>query len=78
VVAASLDVSNLILLLTGLSFLGLGAQPPDPELGSMIASNLSNLLTSWWIPVIPGIAVFLLSLVANLSGDAIRDLMERT
>jgi peptide/nickel transport system permease protein len=77
IVAASLDIANLIIVLAGLSFLGLGAQPPSPELGSMMASGLPYLLTSWWIPVIPGLAVFLLSLLGNLSGDSVRDLVER-
>lgn len=78
IVAASLDVANLVVLLAGLSFLGLGAQPPAPELGSMTATGLSSLLTSWWIPVMPAIAIFVLSLVANIAGDSIRDLMDRS
>lgn len=77
VVAASLDVANLIVLLAGLSFLGLGAQAPAPELGSMTANGLSALLTDWWIPVAPAAAIFVLSLVANVAGDSVRDLMER-
>jgi peptide/nickel transport system permease protein len=77
IVAASLDIANLIIVLAGLSFLGLGAQPPAPELGSMTANGLPYLITSWWIPIIPGLAVFLLSLVGNLAGDSIRDLVER-
>jgi peptide/nickel transport system permease protein len=78
IVAASLDVANLIVLLAGLSFLGLGAQPPAPELGSMTATGLSSLLSSWWIPVMPALAIFVLSLIANVSGDAIRDLTDRS
>jgi len=77
IVAASLDIANLIIVLAGLSFLGLGAQPPAPELGSMMANGLPYLLNSWWIPIIPGLAVFVLSLVGNLAGDSIRDLVER-
>jgi peptide/nickel transport system permease protein len=77
VVAASLDVAALILLLAGLSFLGLGAQPPAPELGAMTATGLDSLLTSWWIPVMPALAIFALSLIANVAGDAIRDLVDR-
>jgi peptide/nickel transport system permease protein len=77
VVAASLDVSNLIITLAGLSFLGLGAQPPSPELGSMTANGLQYLLQDWWIAIIPAVAIFALSLIGNLAGDAIRDLMER-
>jgi peptide/nickel transport system permease protein len=77
IVAASLDIANLIIALAGLSFLGLGAQPPAPELGSMTANGLPYLLTSWWIPIIPGVAVFVLSLVGNLAGDSLRDLVDR-
>jgi peptide/nickel transport system permease protein len=76
IVAASLDIGNLIIVLSGLSFLGLGAQPPSPELGSLTANGLPYLLTNWWIPIIPGIAVFGLSLTGNLTGDAIRDMVD--
>lgn len=73
VVTASLDVGNVVLLLAGLSFLGLGQQAPAPELGADTARALSQLLSHWWVPVVPGIAVGLLSLVANLGGDAVRN-----
>jgi peptide/nickel transport system permease protein len=76
IVAASLDISNLVIMLAGLSFLGLGAQPPTPELGAMTANGLQYLLEDWWIPVIPGVAVFVLSLVGNLAGDTIRDMVD--
>ncbi len=75
VVTASLDVGNVVLLLAGLSFLGLGQQAPAPELGADTARALNQLLSQWWVPVVPGIAVALLSLVANLGGDAIRGLL---
>jgi peptide/nickel transport system permease protein len=75
IVTASLDVGNLVLTLAALSFLGLGAPAPAPELGAMSARSLSFLLTQWWIPVIPGLAVFVLALIANLAGDGLRDLM---
>jgi peptide/nickel transport system permease protein len=75
VVTASLDVGNLVLTLAALSFLGLGAPAPAPELGAMSARGLGFLLTQWWIPVIPGLAVFVLALVANLAGDGLRDLI---
>ena len=76
-VAASLDIGNLVLTLAGLSFLGLGAPAPAPELGAMSARGLPYLLQEWWIPVIPGLAVMALSLVANLAGDGLRDLVGR-
>ena len=74
-VTASLDVGNLVLTLAGLSFLGLGAPSPAPELGAMAARGLPYLLEQWWVPVMPGVAVLLLALVANLAGDGVRDLI---
>jgi peptide/nickel transport system permease protein len=74
-VAASLDVGNLVLTLAALSFLGLGAPSPAPELGAMSARGLPYLLAEWWVPVIPGIAVMVLALIANLAGDGLRDLL---
>jgi peptide/nickel transport system permease protein len=76
IVTASLDVGNLVLLLAGLSFLGLGAPPPAPELGEMTARGLTYLFTSWWVAVPPAACVALLAFIANLSGDAVRDLVE--
>lgn len=73
VVTASLDVANLILTLAALSFLGLGAPAPAPELGAMTARNLSYLLQDWWVSVMPALAIFLLAFVSNLAGDALRD-----
>lgn len=74
-VTASLDIGNVVLLLAGLSFLGLGQSAPAPELGADTARNLQLLLTQWWIPITPGIAVLLMSLIANLGGDAVRQLL---
>lgn len=72
VVTASLDVGNVILLLAGLSFLGLGQAAPAPELGADTARTLSQVLDQPWIPLVPGVAVLVLTLIANLGGDAIR------
>jgi ABC-type dipeptide/oligopeptide/nickel transport system permease subunit len=74
-VLATLDVGGLILMLAGLSFLGLGAPAPAPELGAMSAQGLRFLLSSWWIPIVPAAFVAVLAFVANLVGDGIRDLM---
>lgn len=74
-VLATLDVGGLILILAGLSFLGLGAPAPAPELGAMSAQGLRFLLTSWWVPIMPALAIALLAFVSNLVGDGIRDLM---
>jgi peptide/nickel transport system permease protein len=73
IVTASLDVGNLVVTLAGLSFLGLGAPAPAPELGAMAARGLQFLLQEWWVPVMPGIAVFLLALASNMAGDAVAD-----
>lgn len=74
-ITASLDVGNLIVTLASLSFLGLGAPAPAPELGAMAARGLQYLLQEWWVPVMPALVVFLVALLANLAGDGIRDLL---
>jgi peptide/nickel transport system permease protein len=74
-VLATLDVGGLILILAGLSFLGLGAPAPAPELGAMSAQGLRFLLTSWWVPIMPALAIALLAFVSNLVGDGLRDVM---
>jgi peptide/nickel transport system permease protein len=75
-VAASLDIGTLILTLAALSFLGLGQAAPAPELGADTARNLTYFLQQWWVPVMPGFAVLVLALAANLSGDGLRNLMK--
>ena len=77
IVTASLDVGNLILTLAGLSFLGLGQSQPAPELGADSANGLQYLLQQWWVPVMPGIAVVVLALIANTAGDGVRRLLDR-
>jgi peptide/nickel transport system permease protein len=74
-VTASLDVGNLVLTLAALSFLGLGAPAPAPELGAMSARGLQYLLQEWWVSVIPGVGIFLLALTANVAGDGVRDIL---
>jgi peptide/nickel transport system permease protein len=77
IVTASLDVGNLILTLAGLSFLGLGQTQPAPELGADSANGMQYLLQQWWVPVMPGIAVVVLALIANTAGDGVRRLLDR-
>ncbi len=76
VVRVTLDMSSIILTAAGLGFLGLGAQPPLPEWGTMIATARRFILEQWWVPVIPGVAIFLASLAFNLLGDGLRDLLD--
>jgi peptide/nickel transport system permease protein len=74
-VNTTMDVGQVILLASGLSFIGLGAQPPTPEWGQMIAEGASNFY-SWWIALGPGLAIFLVSLSSNFLGDAVRDVLD--
>jgi peptide/nickel transport system permease protein len=73
IVAATLDVGALILVVAGLSFLGLGAPAPAPELGSMSEHGLTYLFAAWWLPILPAVAVAILVIAANFAGDAVRD-----
>lgn len=77
-IKATLDVGLAILLTSGLSFLGLGAQPPSPELGNMVTAGRIHLLTAWWYATMPGFMIFAIVLSLNLLGDGIRDLLDPT
>ncbi|MDQ7841419.1 MAG: ABC transporter permease [bacterium] len=76
IVQATLSVGGAILASAGLSFLGLGAQPPTPDWGGMLASGREFMLQAWWIATFPGIAIMLTVLGFNLVGDALRDLLD--
>ena len=71
-VLATLDLANATLLLSGLSFLGLGAQPPRAEWGSMVADG-AQYFQWWWIGTFPGLAIFTAVLAFNFLGDSLRD-----
>jgi len=71
-IAAALDVSNVIMALSLMSFLGLGQPDPAPELGSLTARSLDSLTAFWWLPVFPACAIFLLCLLANVAGESVR------
>jgi peptide/nickel transport system permease protein len=71
-VMASLDIGTAALLLSGLSFLGLGAKPPTPDWGLMISDAVTNF-DRWWMGVFPGLAIFSVVVSFNFLGDALRD-----
>ena len=74
-VLATLDFGNAILLLSGLSFLGLGAAPPTPEWGAMVADGVQQF-SSWWLAAFPGLAIFTVVMAFNFVGDAMRDALD--
>jgi peptide/nickel transport system permease protein len=74
-VMAALDMGNAILLLSGLSFLGLGAQPPTAEWGAMVAAGSVNF-DKWWISLFPGLAILTVVLAFNFVGDTLRDALD--
>ena len=75
-VTAMLDIGTMMMELAGLSFLGLGAQPPVAEWGSMMSTGRSMLQTYPWIVLSPGIAIFISVVLFNLLGDPVRDFMD--
>ena len=75
-VNASLDIGFVILNAAGLSFIGLGAQPPSPEWGAMLSTSRDILREAWWAATFPGLAILLTVLSFNLLGDAFRDLLD--
>lgn len=76
IVQASLDTGFAILLTASLSFIGLGVQPPYPEWGAMVSAGRDFMLSYWWIPTLPGLAIFISVLGFNLLGDALRDYLD--
>jgi peptide/nickel transport system permease protein len=75
-VNATLDIGFVILNAAGLSFIGLGAQPPSPEWGAMLSTSRDILREAWWAATFPGLAILLTVLSFNLLGDAFRDLLD--
>jgi peptide/nickel transport system permease protein len=76
IVAAALGIGNAIMLEAGLSFLGLGVQPPTPSWGNLIASGRDTLVNAPWVATAPGVALVLVVLAATLLGDAVRDRLD--
>lgn len=78
IVAAALGLGNAIMLEAGLSFLGLGVQPPTPSWGNMIASGRDTLVNAPWVAAAPGIALVIVVVACTLLGDAVQDALEPT
>ena len=76
IVAAALGIGNAIMLEAGLSFLGLGVQPPTPSWGNLIASGRDTLVNAPWVATAPGVALVLVVVAATLLGDALRDRLD--
>lgn len=76
IVISTVNVGTTILIAAGLSYVGIGAQPPIPEWGSMLNTAQAYLPADWWTAVFPGLAITLSILAFNLLGDAIRDLLD--
>jgi ABC-type dipeptide/oligopeptide/nickel transport system permease subunit len=76
IVAAALGVGNAMLLEAGLSFLGLGVQPPTPSWGAMIASGRDTIVNAPWVAAAPGAVLVLVVVACTLLGDAVRDALD--
>ncbi len=74
-VMATLDIGNAILMFSGLSFLGLGTQPPTPEWGAMVSEG-AKTFQFWWVSAFPGLAIFSVAIGANFVGDGLRDFLD--
>jgi dipeptide transport system permease protein len=76
IVQGTLSFSNAILDAAALGFLGLGAQPPIPEWGTMLADAREFVLRAWWVVTFPGLAILITVLAFNLMGDGLRDALD--
>jgi peptide/nickel transport system permease protein len=76
IVRLTLDMAGIILTAAGLGFLGLGAQPPSPEWGTMLADAREFVLRAWWVVTFPGLAILVTVLAFNLLGDGLRDALD--
>jgi len=76
VVRASIDFGHAVMYCASLSFIGLGAQPPQPEWGAMVTTGKDFLRDAWWLVTFPGLAIFLTVMGFNLLGDGIRDYLD--
>ncbi len=76
IVMATLQAGSVVVETAGLSFLGLGAQPPSPDWGALLADGHNFFLTAWWIATFPGLAIFWVVLGFNLLGDALQEQLD--
>jgi len=76
IVVATLEFGLMVLFEAGLSFLGLGVQPPTASWGSMLSTGRNYVATAWWVATLPGLCLFVLVLTVNLTGDAVRDRLD--
>lgn len=76
IVQTSMDIGGVILTISSLSFLGLGAQPPTPEWGLMVSTSRNYFLNGWWYSIFPGLAIFFTVLAFNLLGDGLREILD--
>lgn len=77
-VQTTVDVAAIILVISGLSFIGVGAQVPSAEWGAMVADGRSYVVTAWWIVVVPGLAIAITAIAAQLLGDSLRVRLDPT
>ncbi|WP_068962281.1 nickel transporter permease [Desulfosporosinus sp. BG] len=76
IVMAAMDIGVMMLEISALSFLGLGAQPPTPEWGYMLSEGRNNMQTEPWLMIYPGMAIFITVMIFNLLGDSLRDILD--
>lgn len=76
IIRITMNMAGIILTAAGLGFLGLGAQPPDPEWGAMISAGRRYMMECWWLVTIPGLAILMNSLAFNFLGDGLRDILD--
>lgn len=76
IVRTALDAAGIILITSGLGFLGLSVPPPQAEWGAMVADGRTVIFEAWWVSTIPGLAILALSLGFNMLGDALRDVLD--
>lgn len=76
IILSSLSIASAILAASGLSFIGLGAQPPTPEWGAMLNAGRTYLRDAWWMTTFPGLAIMLTVMSINMIGDGLRDALD--